>query len=208
MKRIAAISLATAAVVALGGCAVTGQAAGPNTAATYGQNVVTVDEVAAFTTALEHLGVEDPDAGAAVTLLLLEPTVTEYIAANAEVPSQALLEEHARAWMLYNGVETPEVSEDMIEAVRIVDGVFTMLNSQESVDAFLAAAIDISEQASVSPLYGDFDNEAFQTSLGAQVQLVSADLEALGELAYIPLTAVSGFDAALPSWQVTEAPAE
>lgn len=194
MKRLfAALSL----VVALSGCAVTGQPAHPGTAATYDGNTITIDEVAAWSTALQDLGFANGP-GDALTLLVLQPTVEQAAAEAGNVVTDEKVKQDAIFWALAKGKTITEVTDDQLAVVRTVRALASQAVPGENdtltfTQPVLDAITGIEERAHVSPEYGDFSQARFEDSVAAAVVDISNYSSAPGQVSYLVLKSVNGF---------------
>lgn len=206
MKRIAAALLLT---FALSGCAVTGQSAPPGTAAVFDGNTVTNDEVAAWSTALTELGFANGP-GETLTLLLLQPVAEQAALADGNVATDDEIKDAAVFWALAEGKTLTEVTDDQIAVVRTVRALATQVvpADAESVtftEPLLDVIAGLEERAKVSPEYGDFSQAVFADSLDRAVADVANYANAPGQISYLVLKNVNGFNPhAQREWMGTE----
>lgn len=202
MKRLVAVPLIALSVAALGGCATVGQPGDPGVAATWGSTVVTTAEVGDWTGASADLGLF-VDPGAAVSLLLLQPSVEEYAAAHDLTVTDADIEADITAWFALQEAKDREITPEMIEVFRTTALLGASLEEAEFIDVLVEAMGGIEDKAVISPLYGDFSPELFAQRINQASQTVGTDGAGLGEIAYVSFVAVSGFDnGALAPWVV------
>ncbi|MCB2411894.1 hypothetical protein LGT39_03405 [Demequina sp. TTPB684] len=195
MKRIAAALLLT---FALSGCAVTGQPAPPGTAAVFDGHTVTNDEVAAWSTALTELGFAN-DPGETLTLLLLQPVAEKAALDDGNVLTDEEIEEAAVFWALAKGKTLTEVTDDQIAVVRTVRALATQVvpagtDSVTFTEPVLEVIAGLEERAKVSPEYGDFSQAVFADSLASAVTEVAEYANAPGQISYLVLKNVNGFN--------------
>lgn len=201
MKRIAA--LLTAALL-LTGCAVTGQEANPDVAATYNGNVITNTEADAAAQALVGMSAA-PHPGEEITLLLLAPTALEYAAEAGRTQDPAAGPSEVQLWMAANKGEILEATPDQVEVVAIVQAIAFMLSEEEGVLALTELAVDIEAHAVVSPEYGDFSAETFLASAKSAIDTAQKRGETLGPVAYMVFKDINGFSPwAATEWQSTD----
>lgn len=207
MKRLfTALSL----VLALSGCAVTGQPAQPGTAATFDGNTITIDEVAAWSTALQDLGFANGP-GDALTLLLLKPTVEKAAAEAGNVVTDEKVKQDAIFWALAKGQTITDVTDDQVAVVRTVRDLASQAvpgddGSLTFTQPVLDAIAGIEARAHVSPEYGDFSQARFEDSVAAAVVDISNYSNAPGGVSYLVLKSVNGFSPyAQQPWMVDEA---
>lgn len=191
MKRLAVLA---ALALALSGCAVTGQAAGPGVAATYGDHVVTQQEVADLQEALVDLQAST-DSSSALTILLLEPTVLEWAAdaGFAEIATEEVLTEEAIQWRLAVGADQVEVTDEMRDAVNLVLMTAVMAYDPDGAPVLVEAVNDIAERGEFSPAYGDFTMEHFQTSIAQVSDEQVAAQSYMGPVSYRVFNHLTGF---------------
>lgn len=198
MKNMKRISAALLLVLALSGCAVTGQPAQPGTAAVFDGNTVTNSEVAAWSTALKDLGFSGGP-GEALTLLLLQPVVDQASVADGNVETDDRIKEDAINWALAEGTTIADVTADQIAVVRMVRALATQAvpadaQSVSFTDPVMAAVAGIEARADVSPEYGNFSQARFEASVAAAVANVGQYANAPGNVSYLVLKNVNGFD--------------
>lgn len=201
MKRLAA---ALVAVFALSACAVTGQPAGPGTAATYDGTTITTEQVAAWGTAETDMGF-GYDPGAVLTLLLLRPALV------AEAQKQSILfgdeqvTAEAKVWMASQYADATEPTADMVDVVRTVRMLYALLSTQEGSTAIATELNSIETDVQVNPMYGDFSATRFINSVSAQATVQQESADSLGEITYLVFKDVNAFDlTAQQGWMVNE----
>lgn len=200
MKRLVAVLLLA---LTLSACAVTGQAGKPNEAARYGDTVISVDDVSAWTVTLEDMGFRGVDPGAAVTLLLLKPTIESLAKDLGSLPADEDVKTDASLWVASNSMPAIEITDEMVEIVRLTLQFKAVLTDSDATQAFVAAAQDIAANAQVSPLYGDFTWETFSTSMQDQIDQLNGGNSNLGFVSYLVLKDVSGIRAeAYQDWMI------
>ncbi len=204
MKRLAA---AAALVLALTGCAVTGQPAGPSVVAEWNGVTVTTDDVAAYTEAFDALDAPT-DTGAIVTMLLLKPTVDQTAAANGLLYSDSDLDSDAQMWIAAAAGEQVPVTDEMRDAVRQTKSVWDLFGIGDVATPILDAVQEIQTDATSSPLVGAFSADQYYTSLNNAGTAASNQTAVMGNVAYLELRTTSGFTPnAQQPWMVGEQPA-
>ena len=201
MKRIAAVIAAAMVAVGMSACSVTGQDGAPDAAATWDGHTVTVDEVAAWDQAAIDLGLAPHD-GSSLTLLVLKPTIETYADEHnlkfnddqVELQVQAILEEFGD-----KDAEINDAMRDFVHTVRL----FSLLLSDEDFVTKLQEDVTAFEaNATVSPMFGAFDMNAFLDSLSLAYQAANDPDNALGEIAWAEYRTLDGFPAANPDWVI------
>jgi hypothetical protein len=212
MKRISAALLI---VLALSGCAVTGQPARPGTAAIFEGRTVTNDDVAAWSTALNELGFATYP-GDALTLLLLEPAAAQAATNDDKVDTDDEVKRDAVLWALAQGriISVDDVTDDQVAVVRTVRQLATQVvpgdnNSITFTQPVLDTVAAIEDHAQVSPEYGDFSQEVFTSSVAAALDEVTNYANAQGQVSYLVLKGLNGFNPyAQREWMGDVAPVE
>lgn len=212
MKRISAALLI---VLALSGCAVTGQPARPGTAAVFEGQTVTNDEVAAWSTALNDLGFATYP-GDVLTLLLLQPVVAQAAKDDGKVDTDDEVKSNAVYWALAQGrtISVDDVTDDQVAVVRMVRQLATQVLPGDSQSiTFTQPVLDtvaaIEDHAEVSPEYGDFSQEVFTASVATALDDVKNYTNAEGQVSYLVLKSINGFSPyAQREWMGDVAPAE
>lgn len=194
MKRISAALLL---VLALSGCAVTGQPARPGVAAVFDGNTVTDDEVGAWSSALQGLGFTNGP-GEALTLLLLQPIVEQASVADGNVVTDERIAQDATYWALATGHTITDVTDDQAAVVRTVRALATQAVPADGAaltftQPVLDALAGMETRAQVSPEYGDFSQAVFANSVAAAVADVANYAGAEGQISYLVLRSVNGF---------------
>ena len=201
MKRIAAVAIL---VLALSGCAVTGQGAQPGTAAVFDGNTVTDAEVAAWSTALNGLSYSAYP-GQVLTLLLLQPTIDEAAADGGILVTDEQVAKEAQFWAAYNQGDIPPVSEDMIALVRTVRSLAQLVYTEEGSAALLEAFAAMETGVEASPQYGDFSSDSLIQSIVTQAQAQEDSSAELGDVSYLVFKGINAFDPiAQADWMVEE----
>lgn len=204
MKRLAA---AAALVLALTGCAVTGQPAGPSVVAEWNGVTVTTADVAAYSEAFDALDAP-ADPGAIVTMLLLKPTVDQLAADNDLLYSDAELDSDAQMWIAAAAGEQVPVTDTMRDAVRQTKSVWDLVNTPDAALPIVDVANTIQAEAVSSPLIGDFSATQWATTINNAYTSATNQQAVLGPVAYLELRNTSGYTPnAQQSWMVGEQPA-
>lgn len=203
MKRIAA---ALVLVLALAGCAVTGQPANPDTAATFDGVTVTNDEVAQWVDTFNSLRAP-ADPSAVVTLLLLKPTIDKAAADAGILYTDDELTFEAKKWIAARSGKQVPITDDMREAVRLVRTLKALLFGNGNEAAPLAEAVARMETDVVaSPMYGTFTFQRFSDSINEAAQ-AEKDESNLADVSYLVYKDVSGFSPVAPQpWMVDPEP--
>lgn len=198
LRRRIVGAVAVLAVLALSACAVPGQG-DPGVAATYGDRVVTNEQVVAMSKAYADLGTAPSGAGQALTMLLIGPDLVaeaERLGMNA---SDAKLQKAAEKWIAYNqqgGTVTPEG----LEFVRDLFAVFYLMTSTEGIAVLEKAGLDAEAGVVASPRYGEFTRAQYSTTVNGGITDIVAAGDTLGDLKFTPFQQVSGFAGAVPTW--------
>lgn len=180
-------------------CAVPGQGQ-PGIAATYGDVVITNQEVIDARAALAALGTYTGRPGEPLTLLLLGD---EFIAAAADrgfEPTPATIAQGALLWKAANLTDLTAPSDLEMRIVEIVQSVTFLAY----VDGGLAEIDRIGAEAArgivASPRYGPFTEEALHASLVNALTDATDRSEELQGAFFLVFKQVSGFADAPPSW--------
>ena len=198
LRRRIVGAVAVLAALALSACAVPGQG-DPGVAATYGDKVITNEQVVAMSKGYADLGAAPSGAGEALTMLLIGPDLVakaEKLGMNA---SESKVQTAAEKWIAYNqqgGTVTPEG----LELVRDLLAVFYLLTSKEGIAVLEQAALDAEEGVVASPRYGEFTVAQYSITVNEGITDVVAAGDTLGALAFTPFQQVSGFAGAVPTW--------
>ncbi len=198
LRRRIVGAIAVFAALALSACAVPGQGK-PGIAATYGDRVVTNQQVLDMSRAYVDLGTAPKSAGEPLTMLLLGPDLV----AEAENMGMNLtddkVENAAEDWIAYNqngGTVTPEV----LELVRDLYSLFYLFASTDGVAILEKAGADAEAGVVASPRYGAFTSAQYIKTVNAGLNDVIAGKAALGDLLFVPFKQVSGFASVSPTW--------
>ncbi len=218
MKRLATAlvaALALSAVLTLSACAVTGQPARPGTAAIYAGGTITTEQVAAWGNAQNAMGY-GYDPGAVLTLLLLRPALEKEAASEGIVFADDQVSSDAQLWMAANHATVVPPTPNMMDLVRMVGVVHSLLLSKPGAAAIQAELKLIEANAQVNPAYGDF---TYAQSVVSVQALAKAQQDSTGKYAnvsYLVFSDMSGFnvnaqrdwmvDAGLPSASPSPSP--
>ena len=198
LRRRIVGAVAVLAVLALSACAVPGQG-DPGVAATYGDRVVTNEQVVAMSKAYADVGTAPSGAGEALTMLLLGPDLVaeaERLGMNA---SDAKLQKAAEKWIANNqqgGTVTPEA----LELVRDLLAVYYLLTSTDGIAVLEQAGRDAEAGVVASPRYGEFTVAQYSATVNGGINDVVAGKSSLGELVFTAFRQVNGFASAVPTW--------
>ena len=156
-RRIARV-VAVLATLVLAACAVPGQG-DPGVAATYGDRVVTNQQVLDYDQAFADLGTPATGPGVALTLLLLGP---EVIAAAEDrgftvTDDEAMIA--AKAWMRYADRDGTPTS-DALDVVRAELALIELLTTDAGFAALEEITRGIEDDAVISPRHGAFTQGA------------------------------------------------
>lgn len=206
MKRLAVArvaALALSAVLVLSACAVTGQPARPGTAALYDGATITTEQVAAWGTAQNEMGYSY-DPGAVLTLLLLRPTMEAEATKEGIAFGDDQIAAEAQLWMASSRADVVDPTPAMMDVVRTVRIFHALALTQDGAASLQAAMSSIEADAVVNPVYGDFSYAGMISSVNA---LAQQDATAYGDVSYLVLKDVTGFDpTAQRVWMVDEGP--
>lgn len=198
LRRRIVGAAAVLAALALSACAVPGQG-DPGVAATYGDRVVTNEQVVAMSKGYADLGTAPSGAGEALTMLLIGPDLVAEAERLGMTASDTKLQRAAEKWIAYNeqgGTVTPEA----LELVRDLLAVFYLLTSTEGIAVLEQAALDAEEGVVASPRYGPFTRAQYSITVNQGITDVVAAGDTLGALAFTPFQQVNGFAGAVPTW--------
>jgi len=199
MKRLAA---ALVAVLTLSACAVTGQPAHPGTAAIYDGATITSAQVAAWGTAQDDMGYAN-DPGAVLTLLLLRPALDKEAAIEGVVFDDKQISTEAQTWMSSSKAKVVSPTPDMMDVVRTVRVLHALLSTETGAAAIKVAVDSIEADAQVNPIYGHFTVAQFANSYDILTKRYQNDQGQFGDVVYLVLKDLSGFDGnAQRKWMV------
>jgi hypothetical protein len=201
MIRVSRRSVAVAAIVgtlALSACAVPGQGS-PGVAATYGDRVVTNQEVLDYDQAFIDLGTPATGLGVSLTLRLLGPEVVSAAQEQGFTVTDDEAMTAAKAWMDYadlDGTPTP----DALDVARTELALIELLTTEASFATLEEITQGIEDDAVISPRHGTFTNEQFvATIIDALNQAVDEQLGTDGRV-FVAFYQVDGLTAEVPSW--------
>jgi hypothetical protein len=198
LRRRIVGAVAILATLALSACAVPGQG-DPGVAATYGDRVVTNQQVLDMNQAYVDLGTASSGAGEPLTMLLLGPDLISEANNLGMVMSDEKLTTAAREWIAYNqhgGTVTPE----SLELVHDLYALFYLLTSTNGNAVLEQVGSDAQAGVVASPRYGAFTSAQYIQSINAGINDVVAGKATLGDLLFVPLKQVSGFAGPSPTW--------
>jgi hypothetical protein len=191
----AAAALAT---LALAACAVPGQG-DPGVAATYGDRVVTNQDVLDYEQAFVDLGTPTTSPGVALTLLLLGP---EVIAAAEERGFTVSDDEGmiaAKAWMRYadrEGKPTPGA----LEVVRTELALIDLLTTESKYAALKEISLGIEDDAVISPRHGPYTQDQLEATIIDALNVAVDEQLGTEDLLFVAFYQVDGTTGELPSW--------
>jgi hypothetical protein len=191
-------AVAALATLALSACAVPGQG-DPGVAATYGDRVITNQQVLNYGQAFVDLGTPATSPGVPLTLLLLGPEVIAAAEEEGFTVTDVEAKIAARAWMHYadrDGVPTP----DALEVVRAELALIELLTTEEGFAALEEITRGVENEAVVSPRNGAFTKQQFEaTIIDALNQAVSEKL-GTDRVIFVAFYQVDGTTGGVPSW--------
>jgi hypothetical protein len=191
----AVIALAT---LALAACAVPGQG-NPGVAATYGDTVVTNQEVLDYDQAFVDLGTPAISTGVSVTLLLLGPTVISVAEEQGFTVTDDEAMIAAKAWMRHagrDGTPTP----DALEVVRAELALIQLLTTETGFAALEEITQGIEDDAVISPRHGTFTKERLDATLTDALEQVIRESLGSKRLIFVAFFRVDGLANELPLW--------
>ena len=198
LRRRVVGAVAVLAALGLSACAVPGQG-DPGVAATYGDRVVTNEQVVAMSKGYADLGTAPSGAGEALTMLLIGPDLVAEAERLGMSATDAKVQKAAEQWIAYNqqgGAVTPEAR----ELVHDLLAVFYLLTSTEGIAVLEKAGRDAEAGVVASPRYGEFTLAQYSATVNSGITDVVAAGDTLGTLAFTPFQQVSGFAGAVPTW--------
>jgi hypothetical protein len=198
VRRRVVGAIAVLATLALSACAVPGQGE-PGVAATYGDRVVTNQQVLDMNQAFLDVGTASSGIGQPLTMLLIGPDLVTGAEKLGMVLSDAKVTTAAQEWIAYNkngGTVTPEA----LQLVRDLYAVYYLLTSTDGVAVLLKAGTDAEAGVVASPRYGAFTIAQYEQTVNGGINDVVAGKTSLGDLVFTPFKQVSGFAGATPPW--------
>ncbi len=198
LRRRIVGAVAVFATLALSACAVPGQGE-PGVAATYGDRVVTNQQVLDMSQAYADLGTASSGAGEPLTMLLLGPDLVAAAEKLGTPISDTKLQTAAQEWIAYNkngGTATPEA----LELVHYLLAFYYLLTSPEGATVLNQAGIDAEAGVVASPRYGSFTHAQYVKTVNSGLNDVVAGKASLGDLLFVPFKQTSGFAGASPTW--------
>jgi hypothetical protein len=198
LRRRIVGAAAVLATLAISACAVPGQG-DPGVAATYGDRVVTNQQVLDMSQGYADLGTASSGAGAPLTMLLIGPDLIAGAEKLGMVVSDDKLNSVAEEWIAFNrrgGTVTPAA----LELVRDLLAVLYLSRSADGIAVLEQAGIDAEAGVVASPRYGSFTRTQYVTTVNGGFSDVDKGKEAMGDLLFVPLKEISGFAGASPTW--------
>lgn len=194
MKRAALAALLS---LSLAACAVPGQNIDPGVAFEADGRVVTFAEVDGIVDAWLHdtQGRDVPHRNQAMTLEAIREPLFEAVQPILDEfdfeLSDSVVRQQAETWMLVKGVEDPQVSDTVIDSVRVALALYILVANDAEGTAILDLARTVEQNVEGSPRAGRFDAVTFLTSISTALQ--NADKQQFGPVSYIEFQNVNGF---------------
>jgi hypothetical protein len=191
-------AVALLATLALSACAVPGQG-DPGVAATYGDRVVTNQQVLDMGQTYADLGTASNAVGEPLTMLLLGPDLIAEAEKLGMVVSDDELATKAQAWIDSNqkgGTVTPET----LELVHDLSAVIYLLMSTDGIGVLEQAGIDAEAGIVASPRYGSFTRAQYAKTINAALNEIAASEVGPDEPLFASFRQVSGFAGVVPTW--------
>ena len=191
-------AIAALAALTLSACAVPGQG-DPGVAATYGERVVTNQQVVDMSKAYVDLGTTSGGIGAPLTMLLIGPDLIASAEKLGMVVSDDKLKVDAQKWIDYNkngGTVTPAA----IELVHDLLAIYVLMSSTDGIAVLEKAGVDAEAGVVASPRYGAFTRAQYVNTVNAGLNDIVAGKTSLGDLVFTPFRQVSGFAGPSPTW--------
>src|SRR5690606_1251919 len=105
--------------------------------------------------------------------------------------SDSAVRQQAETWMLVKGVEDPQVSDTVIDSVRVVLALYILVANDAEGTAILDLARTVEQNVEGSPAAGRCGAVTFLTSISTALQ--NADTQQFGPVSYIEFQNVNGF---------------
>lgn len=198
LRRRIAGAVAVLTTLALSACAVPGQG-DPGVAATYGDRVVTNQQVFDMSQAYLDIGTASSGVGEPLTMLLLGPDLIAQAEKLGMVVSDDMLKSKTQEWIGYSqngGTLTPAT----VELVHGLLAIYYLLTSTDGVAVLEKAGTDAEAGVVASPRYGAFTRAQYALTVNGGINDVVAGKATLGDLLFVPFKQVSGFAGASPTW--------
>lgn len=194
MKRVA---LAALLVLGLAGCAIPGQELDPGTAMIVEGREVTFDQIdATYDSWLQSTQgkvkvtrrqVATIEAIREPVLAAAQPTLDQL---NFEL-TDSFVRDRAREWYSLQGIPNAEISDHVLEAVRVVLALNIVVQNDPDGMTTVGVIQQVESSIVASPRLGEFDLQRFFDSLIQALQ--KADRDQLGQFSYTTLVSVDGF---------------
>jgi len=196
-RRIAAAAAALA-ILALSACAVPGQG-DPGVAGTYGDRVVTNQQVIDTSRAFLDLGTSVDGNGAPLTLLLIGPDLISDAEKLGFRVTEDELQSRADQWVAY-AQHGGEVTPAGLEVVHELMALLFLLTSDEGAAALEQVADDAEAGIVASPRYGTFTRSRFDQAVVAGINEAGDTPSTPSAIFFIAFRQVNGFDNPVPAW--------
>lgn len=198
VRRRISGAVAAFATLALAACAVPGQGS-PGVAATYGDRVVTNQDVLDYDQAFLDLGTPATGPGVSLTLLLLGPEVILAAEEQGFTVTDVEAKIAARVWMHYADRDGTPTS-DALDVVRAELALIQLLTTDAGFAALEEITYGIEADAVISPRHGTFTTQQFEaTIIDALNQAVSEKL-GTDRMVFVAFYQVDGLAGELPAW--------
>ena len=149
VRRRISVAVAALATLALAACAVPGQG-DPGVAATFGDRVITNQQVLDYGQAFVDLGTPATSPGVPLTLLLLGPEVISAAEEQGDTVTDVEVKIAARTWMHYTDRDgTPTA--DALEVVRTELALIQLLTTDEGFAALEEITRGVENDAVIGP---------------------------------------------------------
>jgi hypothetical protein len=198
LRRRIVGAVAVLATLALSACAVPGQGE-PGIAATYGDRVVTNQQVLDMSQAYEDLGTVSSAPGEPLTMLLLGPDLVAEATRLGMPLTDEKVQTSAEDWIAYNkvgGTVTPAA----LELVRDLYSLFYLFTSTDGIAVLEKAGTDAAAGVVASPRYGTFTLPQYVQTVNTAYNDAIVGQTSLKGLLFTPFKQVSGFAGASPTW--------
>lgn len=200
----AAVAAAFLSVLTLAGCAVPGLGE-PGVAVQYGDHVVTNDDIADVTAALNEL-YSPPHPGEPLTLAMIGPEAVEIAADYGYEPTEADLRNDALLWQSLQEQPQKAVSDDALEVVRWVRAISYCMVEEQPAAEFADVLKDIEANSTSSPRSGDFQWDKFLVSVQSIQTELNNRADELGAAYFTVFKDVNGYySGTAPEWSVEDA---
>ncbi len=196
-QRIA-IAVAALATLTLSACAVSGQG-DPGVAATYGDRVVTNQQVLDYGKVFVDFGTPATGPGVALTLLLLGPDLLSAAQEHGFTVTDDEVTIAARVWARYGG-QDGDPTPGMLAIAREELALIHLLKTDAGFAAVQEITRNVEDSAVISPRYGAFSGARFeQTIVAALNEAISKEL-GTARVLFAAFYQLDGFTQPIPAW--------